>query len=111
MGLNQGARVAAGPFKMSAEAMKDAKGKAETAWSLGLCPICRESIKGGKVFGGGKEVEKVGGGWGLGCRGWCGELVFIAFFSGLELDIKMLDLLGWWLFVDVFFYSDKTKNC
>lgn len=51
------ARVAAGPFKMSAEAMKDAKGKAETAWSLGLCPICRESIKGGKVV----EVAEVGG--------------------------------------------------
>ena len=54
----QGARMASGPFKMSAEAMKEAKGKAETAWSLGLCPICHESIKGGKVLGGGKRCGK-----------------------------------------------------
>jgi len=71
----QGARVAAGPFKMSAEAMKDAKGKAETAWSLGLCPICRESIKGGKVFRWGEtEVENVGKK--LGFRVWGAGLVW-----------------------------------
>ena len=60
---------------MSAEAMKEAKGKAETAWSLGLCPICRESIKGGKVFGGGKQRwKKLGGG--LGFRVWGAGLVW-----------------------------------
>lgn len=66
-GVVQGARVAAGPFKMSAEAMKEAKGKAETAWSLGLCPICHESIKGGKVLEG-KQMWKKLGVWGWGCR-------------------------------------------
>ena len=84
-GLNcQGARVTAGPFKMSAEAMKEAKGKAETAWSLGLCPICRESIKGGKVFRWGENRwgKSWGGGWGLGfgVQGWCGVLFLLPFF-------------------------------
>eukprot|EP00438_Fugacium_kawagutii_P016148 Skav207704 [mRNA] locus=scaffold3057:245022:256726:- [translate_table: standard] len=50
-------RVESGPFKMSPEAMTAAKSKAETAWSLGHCPICRESIKGGKVV----DVAEVGG--------------------------------------------------
>ncbi|CAK9013990.1 unnamed protein product [Durusdinium trenchii] len=51
------ARVKSGPVKMSAEAIAAAKKSAETAWSLGQCPLCRESIKGGKVV----EVAEVGG--------------------------------------------------
>ncbi|CAJ1428857.1 unnamed protein product [Effrenium voratum] len=50
------ARVAAGPFKISEEALEAAKKKVETGWSLGKCPICQEAIKGGKVV----EVAEVG---------------------------------------------------
>ncbi|CAL1126311.1 unnamed protein product [Cladocopium goreaui] len=57
------ARVESGPFKMSAEAMAAAKSKVETAWSLGQCPICRETIKGGKVV----DVAEVGGKLHAGC--------------------------------------------
>jgi len=46
---------------MSAEAMAAAKSKVETAWSLGQCPICRETIKGGKVSRWGElELEGFG---------------------------------------------------
>eukprot|EP00435_Cladocopium_sp_Y103_P042658 s3239_g11.t2 len=50
-------------FKMNAEAMAAAKSKVETAWSLGQCPICRETIKGGKVV----DVAEVGGKLHAGC--------------------------------------------
>ncbi|CAE7219871.1 pxl-1, partial [Symbiodinium sp. CCMP2592] len=42
-------RRKAGPHRISPEVMAAAKAKAETAWSLGSCPVCGEPIKGGKV--------------------------------------------------------------
>eukprot|EP00931_Biecheleriopsis_adriatica_P061642 TRINITY_DN37073_c0_g1_i1.p1 TRINITY_DN37073_c0_g1~~TRINITY_DN37073_c0_g1_i1.p1 ORF type:complete len:467 (+),score=78.74 TRINITY_DN37073_c0_g1_i1:37-1437(+) len=50
-------RKLAGPVKMSDKVLAEAKARAGTQWSLGSCPICSESIKGGKVV----DIPELGG--------------------------------------------------
>uniref|UniRef100_A0A7S4PVK0 LIM zinc-binding domain-containing protein n=1 Tax=Alexandrium monilatum TaxID=311494 RepID=A0A7S4PVK0_9DINO len=51
------ARMQSGPFKMSDKAMAKAKAGSTTQWALGMCSVCKEPIKGGKVV----EVSQLGG--------------------------------------------------
>lgn len=68
-------RVATGPVTPSKEEMEKAKAKLETAWSLGACFMCGESIKGGKapfliIFLVSRPVLDLFPGGGRGGTGW-----------------------------------------
>jgi len=51
------ARVAKGPAKPDEETLRRAQTEAKTDWDLGICPVCKQPIRGGKVV----DVAVAGG--------------------------------------------------